>query len=215
MIATDSASVYLTSGSNLYVNDGLVEFTNTDLKLYTGDILVNNGIISGSEIWGDGSHLINIPASGVTGLQLDRIVSGSVSASLEGGILNVNTDVVIDGTLTAKELHIDYVSSSVLYQSGSTKFGDTMDDVHEFTGSIKASGSVTIDGDLIVNGSTLLRSTDPNIDSLIVSGAMNIVQAYINSQIVSASLKVQGEKVIFRETAYGTNNTVIDLGNFE
>jgi hypothetical protein len=44
---------------------------------------------------------------------------------------------------------------------------------------------------------------------------MNLVQAYINSQIVSASLKVQGEKVIFRESAYGTNNTVIDLGNFE
>ena len=115
VVLSDSSSLYLTSGSNIYV-DG--------------------GIISGAFIYGDGSNLINIPASGVTGLQLDRIVGGSVSASLEGGILGINTDVVIDGTITAKELHIDYVTSSVLYTSGSTKFGDTPDDTHQFTGSV-------------------------------------------------------------------------------
>jgi hypothetical protein len=53
------------------------------------------------------------------------------------------------------------------------------------------------------------------MDSLIVSGTMNIVQAYINSQILSASLKFNSEKVIFNETTSGSNNTVIDLGNFE
>jgi len=198
----------------LHKLDGDVDLTNSDLVINTGNLTVNNGTISGSFV-GDGAGLYNIPATGVTGLQLDRIVSGSVSASLEDGDLRVNTDVYIDGTLTAKELHIDYVTSSVLYQSGSTKFGDSLDDTHDFTGSLRASGSVIIDGDLIVNGTTTLRSTNPLLDSLTVSGAMNLVQAYINAQIVSASLKVEGEKVIFRETNYGTNNTVLDLGNFE
>ena len=68
---------------------------------------------------------------------------------------------------------------------------------------------------MIVNGTTTLRSTDLLMDSLIVSGTMNIVQAYINSQILSASLKFNSEKVIFTETTSGSNNIVLDLGNFE
>jgi hypothetical protein len=194
--------------------DGTVDLTNSDLVINTGDLTVNNGTISGSFV-GDGAGLYNVPASGVTGLQLDRIVSGSVSASLEDGILKVNTDVVIDGTITARELNINYVTSSILYESGSTKFGDTLDDTHQFTGSLRTTGSVIIDGDLIVNGTTTLRSTDLLMDSLIVSGTMNIVQAYINSQILSASLKFNSEKVIFTETTSGSNNIVLDLGNFE
>jgi hypothetical protein len=129
---TDSSSLYLTSGSNIYV-DG--------------------GIISGAYIYGDGSHLINIPASGVTGLELNKIVSGNASASIDDTGLYVNRDVYVDGIITAKELHIDYVTSSVLYQSGSTKFGDTNDDTHQFTGSLFISGSVNISsGSLVIDG---------------------------------------------------------------
>ena len=92
---------------------------------------------------GDGSQLYNIPASGVTGLNLNKIISGSVSASISPDRgLEINTNVYIDGSLTAKELFISYVTSSVLYQSGSTKFGDTSDDNHLFTGSILVDGKV-------------------------------------------------------------------------
>ena len=92
---------------------------------------------------GDGSQLYNIPASGVTGLNLNKIISGSVSASISPDRgLEINTNVYIDGSLTAKELFINYVTSSVLLQSGSTKFGDTSDDNHLFTGSILVDGKV-------------------------------------------------------------------------
>ncbi|WP_282459249.1 hypothetical protein, partial [Mycoplasmopsis arginini] len=50
------------------------------------------------------------------------------------GKLTTPGDVNINGILTAKELHIDYVTSSVLYESGSTNFGNTSDDTHSFTG---------------------------------------------------------------------------------
>jgi len=102
------------------------------------------GAFTGSFI-GDGIGLYNIPASGVTGLQLDKIVSGNASASIDDTGLRVNRDVYIDGTLTAKELHIDYVTSSILYQSGSTKFGDTTDDTHQFTGSVYIDGNLNVD----------------------------------------------------------------------
>ena len=140
---TDSASLYLTSGSNIYV-DG--------------------GIISGAYIYGDGSNLINIPASGVTGLKLNLISSGSNTASidLDGLHINTNTSITgslfVDGILTAKELHIDYVTSSVLYTSGSTKFGDTLDDTHNFTGSVNITGSITLNGQSI--GTCLLYTSD-------------------------------------------------------
>ena len=190
VLLNESASLVLTSGSNIYIENG--------------------GFITAS-FKGDGAGLYNIPATGVTGLQLDRIISGSVSASMADGTLRVNTDVNIDGTLTARELHINYVTSSVLYSSGSTKFGDTADDLHEFTGSLRTSGSVVINGDLTVNGTTVLTSTDLLRESLIVSGAMAIMQAQIQSQMISASLSMQGQRVITYDIGTGS---VMDLGGF-
>ena len=190
VLLNESASLVLTSGSNIYIENG--------------------GFITAS-FKGDGAGLYNIPATGVTGLQLDRIISGSVSASMADGTLRVNTDVNIDGTLTARELHIDYVTSSVLYTSGSTKFGDTADDNHNFTGSLRTSGSVVINGDLTVNGTTVLTSTDLLRESLIVSGAMAIMQAQIQAQMISASLSMQGQRVITYDMNTGS---VMDLGGF-
>ena len=188
VLLNESASLVLTSGSNIYIENG--------------------GFITAS-FKGDGAGLYNIPASGVTGLQLDRIISGSVSASMADGTLRVNTDVNIDGTLTAREIHTTYVTSSVLYQSGSTKFGDTLDDLHLFTGSLRTTGSVFINGDLTVNGTTILTASDPLRESLIISGAMAIMQAQIQAQIISASLSMQGQQVVFNQS----NLNIIDCGN--
>jgi trimeric autotransporter adhesin len=50
---------------------------------------------------GDGSNLINIPASGVTGLNLTRIADGSVTASVSSASgLRVNSNTEITGALT-------------------------------------------------------------------------------------------------------------------
>jgi hypothetical protein len=201
--------LYLTSGSNLHIFNGQADLTNSDLIINTGNLTVNNGTISGSFV-GDGAGLYNIPATGVTGLQLDRIISGSVSASMADGTLKVNTDVYVDGTITAKEIHTSYVTSSVLYESGSTKFGDTFNDTHQFTGSLYTTGSVTIDGDLIVRGTTTLTAANALRESLIISGAMAIMNAQIQAQIISASISMQGQIVISQQG----NVDVMDLGGF-
>jgi len=79
-IISENSDLVLTSGSNIYVENG--------------------GIVSGSEIWGDGSHLINISVSGITGLELNKIVSGSVSASISPNRgLEINTDTTITGSV--------------------------------------------------------------------------------------------------------------------
>ena len=53
-------------------------------------------------------------------------------------------DVTVAGTLTAQEFHTEFVSASILFESGSTKFGDTSDDIHSFTGSLRTTGNVGI-----------------------------------------------------------------------
>ena len=65
---------------------------------------------------------------------------------LNTGSLDVSGDLVVDGTVTAREFKTEFVSASIIYRSGSTKFGDTDDDVHEFTGSLELTGSIDIAG---------------------------------------------------------------------
>ena len=55
-----------------------------------------------------------------------------------------NGNVVVGGTITAQQFNTELVSASIIYQSGSTKFGNTSDDKHDFTGSIRVDGGITI-----------------------------------------------------------------------
>ena len=89
---------------------------------------------------------------------IDKIALTGSNTFRDNQIISGNLDVT--GTITAKEYHVTLVSSSVLYTSGSTKFGDTGDDKHQFTGSVAISGS------LLVTGSVSLR------DSLTVGGTL-------------------------------------------
>ncbi len=69
------------------------------------------------------------------------VLSGS-SVEITGSATTTG-DLVVGGKITANELNITYVTSSVLLQSGSTKFGDTPDDTHQFTGSVLLSGTLS------------------------------------------------------------------------
>jgi len=119
-----------------------------------------------------------------TGSFIDVKTSGSLSASSG----HFSGDLTVDGTLEANKL---LVSSSIIYSSGSTKFGDSADDTHEFT------GSVFISGDLVVGGSfsgsiasashadTASYIDWPNIDnkpSGLVSGSSQIDYNQIQNQ---------------------------------
>ncbi len=96
---------------------------------------------------GDGSELFNLPAA-------SKIASGSATASFVDGNLVVNTNTTIQGNLNVKDsifaeqLIVSYISSSVIYSSGSNKFGDDILDIQQITGSLNVSGSVTITGSL-------------------------------------------------------------------
>jgi hypothetical protein len=68
-----------------------------------------------------------------------NVVLGQISASN----IIVSGNVEIDGTLIANELFISELTRSIIYASGSSRFGDTDDDIHSFTGSVKIKGGLT------------------------------------------------------------------------
>jgi len=62
--------------------------------------------------------------------------------------LHVEGNITTSGSITAQRFNTEIVSSSVLFASGSTRFGDTIDDTHNITGSLFVSGNVTFDTNL-------------------------------------------------------------------
>ena len=70
-----------------------------------------------------------------------KVGVGDFSSANITHTLTVLGDISASGTIYGKEFHTQYVSSSIIYMSGSTKFGDTADDRADFTGSIQLSHS--------------------------------------------------------------------------
>jgi len=50
-------------------------------------------------------------------------------------------NITATGTVTAQEFHSEFVSASIAFTSGSHKFGDSADDIHQMTGSLRITGS--------------------------------------------------------------------------
>ena len=90
---------------------------------------------------------VNLGISTFTGSLRDE-VNGieAYTASLKGAIEVSGQNVNVLGMITAQQFNVTLVSSSVMYQSGSTKFGDSSDDTHQFTGSLSISGSASVNG---------------------------------------------------------------------
>jgi len=111
-----------------------------------------------------------------TGVSQDWSVTGSVDATTN---LTVGGTTTIDGTLTAQEFHTELISGSIIYTSGSTLFGNTIDDTHYFTGSMYVSGSWNLNGSNITEISNDTSLTDASSTALVTE---NAVKTYIDTQ---------------------------------
>ncbi len=100
----------------------------------------------------------------------DIDVSGDITGS--SAILSGNLTVL--GEVNARQFNISVISSSVLFQSGSTKFGDTLDDTHSFTGSVSVTGSFLVNGTEVgvaAGPNTFDFNLDPN-----AAGTVNFIE---------------------------------------
>ena len=68
---------------------------------------------------------------------------GSINVT---GNLTILGNATVSGKVTAEEIIAELTSSNVIFKSGSTQFGDTIDDTHYVTGSVYQSGSFSLLG---------------------------------------------------------------------
>ncbi len=153
-----SASTLTISIGQAVATDSSVVFNSVSASSFTlGSMTINDGVITSTNLR----------------------VTGSVTNT---GNLTVNGDATIKGTLTAQEIKTEFVSASILFSSGSTKFGDGLDDNHNFTGSIQTSGSFNLNNysvDEISNDTTL---NDSSATALVTE---NAAKTYVNNNAIS------------------------------
>jgi len=114
----------------------------------------------------------------------DKLTSGyAKDTDLTGGTIDAKFN-----TLTANEYHVTILSSSVLYAGGSSKFGDTFDDKHYFTGSVNITGSTVQSGNNTLIGNTQLTG------SVNISGSTTIMGTTVfnnSSTTITGSLLIR------------------------
>ena len=134
-----------------------------------------------------------------TGISGDIDITGSFETT---GNLTVQGNTTIQGTITANELHTTFTSASIIFASGSTKFGDTLDDTHQFTGSVSTTGSFSLNGYEVNEISNDTSLTDGSATALVTE---NAVKTYVeaNTATVSAYLR----KHFVKSSASITNAT--------
>jgi hypothetical protein len=190
-----------TTGSNLTVKGNLlVKGTTTSINSTTVDIGDNVIELNGTEA-GFGGLLIKDPTN-------PNKISGSL-------LWDAANDYWVAGPLGSEEKvvlisELTNLSSSVATTIENVGIFRETGSFYATTNDLQVTGSLKIKGDLEVFGkTTLVQKLDPNVESLVVSGAMKIMQNQINSQIVRAQLQIQNLGTI----ADVANNSIIDCGD--
>jgi hypothetical protein len=157
----DQTARYALSSANVY--EGLIVFQQDSNTVWVLTDTVNVGNENGWTQLQIGSVSSNLPSG---------VVSGS--SQLSGTTI---TDLTIINLTTVNQ------TASVLFSSGSNKFGDFSNDNHEFTGSVQISGSLTTIG---ASTATSFNGTI-NATNGVISGSSQILGG---SGLVSGSSQV-------------------------
>ena len=110
----------------------------------------------------------------------DLGITGSVTLT---GDFSVSGDTTIGGIVTAQEFHTEFVSASIIYTSGSSQFGDTLDDTHNFTGSLDITGSYTLNGYQVTEISNDTTLADSSATALVTE---NAAKTYIDTTVLAS-----------------------------
>jgi hypothetical protein len=115
--------------------------TDTVQEVVTTNV-VNTGSVTLTGTLTAESIRTNLTAS-FGSLKVNDTLTVNHGETIISGSALVTNDLTILGQVNARQFNISIISSSVLFESGSSKFGNTSDDIHSFTGSVEVTGSVT------------------------------------------------------------------------
>ena len=172
--------------------DGSIPMTQTisiGQSVATTDNVTFNQVSASSLVFDD----VTYNGDSITG---DLNITGSVTTT---GDFTINGDATIDGIITAQEYHTEFVSASIMFASGSTQFGDTIDDNHNFTGSLFVSASsFEINNTSFAGISNDTSLTDSSQTEVVTEHA---IKSYVDSE-------VEDTNVYFRKQFVKTSTTI-------
>jgi hypothetical protein len=139
------------------------------------------------------------------------------------GSLYMSGNIYLNGTASIDYLVTSYNSSSIIFSSGSTKFGDSSDDTHEFTGSIFSTGSfygMAISGNFTGSGEGLYdipsashAETASYASASVSSTSASIAGVSSNLSLNSEESSVSAHYILFGPNTTGQTSIKTD-GNF-
>jgi hypothetical protein len=126
--------------------DGKIYFKKSGSIESVESILTTNSVVTGS---------IRLEGTGSFGsLKVNDTLTVNHGETIISGSALITNDLTILGAVNARQFNISVISSSILFESGSSKFGNTSDDIHSFTGSVNITGSFLLNGEEVGGGTT-------------------------------------------------------------
>ena len=216
---TDAGS-HIIDGSSAWTEGDFIIFTSGSewIRLYSGD--VQSSIVIGNMSSGTLSNALLTDVNADSGSAIlyhhnDGAGTSSFSGShqftfnpvggngpqveLTGNML-MTGNLYVKGVIYGNQYTVTTVQETVsnIYVSGATKFGDTVDDVHQRTGSLHITGTHT---------------TNPAVDgyTLFVNGPSKIGGAWHDKHLITGQLTASNLELLGYEIYPAANNQV-DLG---
>ena len=126
--------------------DGKIFFRRSGSTDTIQEVVTTNSVVTGS---------IRLEGTGSFGsLKVNDTLTVNHGETIISGSALVTSNLTILGQVNARQFNISVISSSVLFESGSSNFGNTSDDVHSFTGSVNITGSFLLNGQEVGGGTT-------------------------------------------------------------
>ena len=118
--------------------DGKIYFKKSGSIESIESVVTTNSVVTGS---------IRLEGTGSFGsLKVNDTLTVNHGVSVISGSLGITSDLTVLGAVNARQFNISIISSSTLFESGSSNFGNSLDDVHTFTGSVNITGSFLLNG---------------------------------------------------------------------
>lgn len=184
---THSGSIDLNSVGNVRLTGDVVQIGNT---VQTGNYTQTGD----STITGDLTHSGSINLNSIGDVRLTGNITqiGNVNQT---GDSNISGDLVVGGTVTAQEFKTELVTSATIFESGSTIFGNSLDDTHTITGSVAITGSLNVDN----------RATAISVDSQFFMSPKSVGDMVIPSNY---NMRIFHDTEITGELYVGANSDV-------
>ena len=209
------------TASSLTTDSGSFSTRVTDTEASASSLTTDSGSFS-TRVTDLEAFSSSLDTNYATDEQLNTATS-SLSASIASTYLLNTTDtftgdLTVTGKITAQEFHTEFVSSSIVFSSGSTKFGDSFDDTHSFTGSVNLTGSLYINGSEVGTGklnetvfNAYTSSTDSRLD--IAEGSITSLNAASSSYALEANISGSFTS-LSQSVASDIAGLVVDSGSF-